>query len=189
MKNIVEKSLLFDIHHLVGILRKNKNNQNKHKFSIKNKFSFFETLNNMDIYFKSFLSVNDIVLSYEKKEDRDGDIKCDDVFDNNISKEDLYNINKDVKDLIEKYKNNKFSFKSMFNEVGINGEKKENKEVALSKELLILMFLNYKKLFYLSESCEDYHKYECFIFINNCDENLEKSKKLIDKLFNNEKRD
>ena len=197
----LENHLLINIHLLKNLQHKKLNIKNKFdnilkKFNMiksddnKIKVNFYETLYLIDICFETLLKLENITLKYnnnlsidnykinisdkinydlinynEDNEDKQLNIE------NNENDNDILNIKNDVLYLLEKYKNNGLIIKD------------ENKNI--KKELLLLIYLNYQKIFYfINSNLYEFKEFEYFLAINDIDDNIRKIKDFFDYLFN-----
>ena len=154
----------------------------------KHKQLFYETLIIMNRCFKSFLELQKISLNYEKDSININNIEYDINFDDknidDIGNEAILNIKDDVINLLDRYKTNNLN---VFLTSEENGEN-ELIKYKIKKELLVLIFINYKKIFYLINSNSfDLKEFEYFLFINDSDNNIRNVKNLIDHFFANTK--
>ena len=164
----------------LNYLIKKLNISNHHK----HKKLFFESLILMNRCFKHFLNLQKISLNYEKVSDKidyiEYDINLDDNDIDNIGSEMILNIKDDVTNLYDRYKTNNLNVFLPLEENGGN----ELIKYKIKKELLVLIFLNYKKIFYLINSDSfDLKEYEYFLYINDNDNNIRSVRNLIDYYF------
>ena len=142
-----------------------------------------ETLNFMNRCFKGFINLRKIELKYEK--DSIDKIKYKIDFKDKINiKDDILDLKDDVIKLLNLYKNMKL------NELICLEQNEENisKNYDIYNELLILIFLNYEKIFYLVNSdLFDLKKYKYLININDNNLYIEYSKNALDYFFDNSK--
>ena len=151
---------------------------------LKPKILLKESLNMMNKCFKYFLELQKIILNYEKDSmnitEIEYDIKYDEENIEDIGAETINNIKEDVKNLYYRYKTNNLN---VFLTLGESGEN-ELVKYQIKKELLVLIFLNYKKIFYLiySEAFAS-KEFKYLLYINDNDNNIKSVRNLIDFYF------
>ena len=154
----------------------------------KHKQLFFDTLLLMNRCFKGFLILQKITLNYEKESyinNIEYDIKFEEKNLRNIGKYAMKDIKEDVSYLLDRYKKNNLN---VFLNLEHNGED-ELAKYHIKQELLVLIFLNYQKLFYLinSDSIE-LKKFEYFLYINDNDNNIRRVRNIINHFFDHGKK-
>ena len=155
--------------------------------AVKQKLLFYESLELMNKCFKSFLALQQIKLKY----DQNSADRISHIINNksknkgNIFEMKISDITDDVNNLYLNYKNNKLNLFLSLEQNGLN----EINKFAIKNELLYIILLLYRKIFHLIKFDPDkFDKFKCFLFINDKDINIIKTRKIIDYFFSHSKR-
>ena len=184
---ILENHLLINIHLFKNLKEgeeeNNKLNYLKSKFEIGNdndtiKKLFYKTLNIMNICFKGFLFLQkDLELSSIKKSARENKI---------IDEIKVYEKNEFIKDskidseyLFDIYKKGHLNKIISLEKNGFDELVKYN----IKEEFLVLIYLNYQRLFYLIYSNKNLKRFKYFLHINDQDFYIIRAKHFFERLF------
>ena len=205
-KNLIYNIFILENHlqiiiHLVKMLQigeskiNNKLSYLSEKFKINNsnkdnKLLFLQTLNIMNICFKSFLVLqktieltsskisnmdNKVIYNFDNNDENDNDIDVEDKKEKII-----FAIEKDAKDLFKKYKRTDVNEFITLEQGGSN----ELVKYEIKKELLVLIYLNYQQIFYLTNyETLELNEFKYFLEVNDNKDNLKKIKYFVEYYF------
>ena len=201
---IIENHLQINIHLIKTLKCSNFSEDNElnylmQKININNsddahKLAFYKTLNFMNRCFKSFLKLQKIKLKYEqnsiykiryeKNPEKNNKSVNKNKIKGDIDEEKILDIKDDIKYLFDKYKIGRLNEVISLEQDGWH----ELTKYRVKKELLVLIYLNYQKIFYLINSeTINLKQFEYFLYINDDVRNIKNVKNLLDYFFGHTK--